>query len=336
MRYDGKRALILGYGESGKACERFMKDRGAEVTIYDDYLTEHSQGSLANAFDLAVVSPGVSSRHKMIGLLKKKGIEPISELDLAYMNCPSEKIIAVSGTNGKTTVCTILYDMLRRIGRVSLVGNIGVPFISQVGKIRRNDIVVAEVSSFQIEQSRIFKPMVAALTNVGEDHLDRHLTKERYREIKLSLLKKGKIAVANADDPNQKGIEQAITYAVREDKADYRLCGREVITRDGKTKLPRLSRGAAYDLDFLCAYAVASTLLGERRELVESYDAVKLPRFRNEFVGKLAGGAVYNDSKGTNIDATLFAISQIEKDMARDAHRDLQRGKLKQCRRSCA
>ena len=316
MRYDGKRALILGYGESGKACERFLKEHGATVRIYDDYLTEYSSARSADDFDLAVVSPGVSSRHKMIGLLKKNGIDPISELDLAYLNCPSEKIIAVSGTNGKTTVCTILYDMLRRVGRVSLVGNIGVPFISQVEKIKRNDIIVTEVSSFQIEQSQIFKPMLAALTNVGEDHLDRHLTKERYREIKLSLLKRCGIAVTNADDPNQKEIENAITYAVREKNADYRLCGREILTREGKTKLPLVSRGAAYDEDFLCAYTAASSLLGERREFAESYAEVNLPRFRNEYVGELAGGAVYNDSKGTNIDATLFAISNIEKDMA--------------------
>lgn len=316
MRYDGKKVLILGYGKSGKACEFFLKERGADVTVYDDYQTEYSHGNGIDGYDLAIVSPGVSSRHKMMGLLKKRHIEPISELDLAYMNCRSKKILAVSGTNGKTTVCTILYDMLRRVGGASLVGNIGVPFISEAERIRRNDVVIVEVSSFQIEQSKVFRPLIAALTNVGEDHLDRHLTKERYRAIKLSLFDRAEIAVANGDDPNQSRIEKAISYAIKNENADYRLCGRDLITKKGKTKLPPFSRGAAYDVDYLCAYAVASTVAGERKCFVESYSAVKLPRFRNEYVGELSGGAVYNDSKGTNIDATLFAISKIEKNMA--------------------
>ena len=316
MDYKGKRVLIFGYGLSGKGCESFLRKRGTEVYIYDDYKAECDTSLIDREYDFAVISPSFSPKHKFVRALDAKSVPILSEPDLAYINCRSKRILAVTGTNGKTTVCTILYDMLKRVERCHLVGNIGVPFISEVENIRKGDSVVMEMSSFQIEQSKFFTPMIAAFTNIGEDHLDRHLNENEYKRIKLSLGDRAGIIVANADDPNQKGIGKSITYSIADVHSDYRLQSREIVTKRGKVRLPIRSRGDAYDLDYLCAYAVASTLCGERKEFLKSYSSVKLPPFRNEYVGEICGAKVFNDSKGTNIDATLFALSRVTDDTA--------------------
>ena len=316
MDFKGKEILLIGYGRSGKGCEKFLKKRSSNVFIYDDYLAEYDTSIVDRQYDFAIISPGVSLNHKVVRTVSARGIPVISETDLAYLNCKSKRIVAVSGTNGKTTVCTILYDMLSRTERTHLVGNIGLPFIEEVEKIRRDDVIVIEMSSFQIEQSRYFTPMIAALTNIGEDHLDRHSSKEEYIHIKRSLADKAGIVVLNADDPNQTGYPNGITYSMEKGSADYRIQGRDIVTKRGRISLPQRSRGYAYDLDYLCAYTVASTLKGERREFLKSYSSVILPHFRNEYVGELCGAKVYNDSKGTNIDATLFAVSRIKEDLA--------------------
>ena len=316
MEYKGKKVLIFGYGVSGKGCEQFLKKRGAEVSIYDDYHSKSEASSIDREYDLAILSPSFSMKHKAVRAIEDRGIPVLSEPDFAYINCRSKKIVAVTGTNGKTSVCTILNDMLRRSERTHLVGNIGVPFIDEVERIHRNDIIVMEISSFQIEQSRIFTPMIAAFTNIGEDHLDRHSSKEEYKRIKLSLADRAGITVVNADDRNQSEIKSSIRYSLHDPIAEYRLIGRELVTRKGRAVLPLRSRGDAYDLDYLCAYAVASTLCGERKEYLKSYSSVVLPHFRNEYVGELCGARVFNDSKGTNIDATLFAVARTEGDLA--------------------
>ena len=316
MEYKRKKVLIFGYGKSGKGCERFLSARGAEVYIYDDYRAEYDTSLVDREYDFAVLSPSFSLKHKAVRALSAKGLPLLSEPDLAYLNCASKRIVAVSGTNGKTTVCTILKDMLGRKKRTHLVGNIGIPFIEETEKIRRKDVVVMEISSFQIEQSRYFAPKIAVLTNIGEDHLDRHSDKEEYQSIKRSLAEKAEIAVINADDPNQRGYLSGVTYSTALQSADYYLRGRDIVTKRGIVSLPEHSRGAAFDLDYLCAYAAASALIGERAEFLKSYTSVRIPHFRNEFVGKLCGARVYNDSKGTNIDATLFALSRIKGDAA--------------------
>ncbi|GEM_PF-1270793 len=310
MRYEHKNVLIIGYGESGKAAESFLKKEGASTFVYDDRLAL-SPREKDVAYDFAVVSPAVSKSHKLLSSLREKGIPILSEIDLAFLNCKSKKIIAVSGTNGKTSVCTILGSMLSKVGKTYVLGNIGVPFISKVGKIGKNDFVVIEISSFQIEQSEIFFAECAALTNVGEDHLDRHHDKNNYQKIKLSLLTRAHKTVVNADDPIQSNYKGGVRYSASGKESNFRLCGREIECSAGRFHLPIESRGASYDADFLCAFSVACTVSGVDPRFLDCYGSVELPPFRNEFVGEYFGAKVYNDSKGTNVDATLFACSAV-------------------------
>ena len=308
MDYTNKRVFVLGVGRTGQAVCDFLIARGATVYPFDDHVTIEKGADLCGAYDFAVISPGFSPLNPTAIRLREQGVPILSELDLAYINCPSDRIYAVSGTNGKTTTCTILHEMLSAVGRSHLVGNIGSAFISEVDRIAPRDTVIVEVSSFQIEQSGVFRPRIAALTNVGEDHLDRHRDAETYRKIKLSFAESAHFAVLNGDDPAEKRV-QGIRYAVSDPSADYYLADRRIIAGGKSYALPDTSRGAAFDRDFLCAYTVACTAFGVKKEFLSAYERVVVPHYRFEMIGKLLGATVINDSKGTNIDAALFALS---------------------------
>ena len=309
MTYRDKQVIVLGAGRSGVASAEFLRRRGATVRMYDDrLLADQGEELFCHTYDFAVISPGIPPSIHAVTRLKECGVPILSELDLAYINSPSRHIVAISGTNGKTTTCRILFEMLSDKYPTHLVGNIGVPFIGEVESIDKKDVIVAEVSSFQIEQSSCFRPEIAALTNLGEDHLDRHKSAERYREIKKSLLLKAKKRVINADDPHQSAMN-GVRYSARDRGADFAFINRKIIFEEKEYPLPEHSRGAGFDLDFLCAFAVASSFCGAKKSFCDVYDRVKIPSYRYEYIGELEGAKVYNDSKATNIDATLFAAS---------------------------
>ena len=309
--------MVLGMGKTGKAVCAYLKESGVTAEVFDDaFVGEKLSDLICKNYDYAVVSPGVPLTHPAVLALKASGVPVLSEIDLAYMRCQSKRVFAVSGTNGKTTACTILHKLLSSVGRSHFVGNVGAPWIAEVGKVGKKDFVVLEASSFQIEQSQIFKPMVAALTNVGEDHLDRHLTRERYQSIKLSLLEKAEIKVINRDDPAESSVSGTVTYSVLDPAADYYLCRQTIYCHGKKFVIPSPSRGAAYDADYLCAFAAASCFCGVKKSFLTSYDKVNVPPYRCQYVGKLCGAEVYNDSKGTNVDATVFAAGRFSKPLA--------------------
>ena len=311
------KVIVIGRGVTGRAVSEFLHKKGAQVTVVDDRDgAEANELALCKKYDYAVVSPGVPMTNRTVVALKGSGVPILSELDLAYLYSASRRIYAVSGTNGKTTACTILHQMMSSVGASHLVGNVGVPWISETDSIQKGHAVVVEVSSFQIEQSQVFRPHIAALTNVGEDHLDRHITAEIYQRIKLSLLDRAEIKVINKGDDCQKDIIGAVSYSDVEPLADYYLSARTIYHGGVKYPLPPLSRGAAYDLDFLCAFTVACTACGFKKRFLSVYDKVALPPYRCHYLGLLAGAMVYNDSKGTNIDATLFATSQMKQLLA--------------------
>ena len=308
MEYKNKRVMVLGLGRTGETVKRFLSFRGASVCCYDDGRGGVGE-TLCERFDFAVISPGFPLTNRAAVRLKEQGVPILSELDLAYINCPTDRIYAVSGTNGKTTTCRILAEMLSAVGPCHLVGNIGEPFIAAVDRIAAKDAVVVEVSSFQIEQSGMFRPMIAALTNVGEDHLDRHKSAATYQNLKLSFAKKAGISVLNGDDPVQGGIE-GVRYSLSDPSADFFLSDRTITWRGKDYTLPPESRGAGFDRDYLCAFAIACTAYGAQKEFLSAYERVELPPYRFQKIGRLRGAEVFNDSKGTNIDAALFAFSQ--------------------------
>ena len=207
MNFDYKNILIMGHGVSGKAVEEIVKKLQVDYMIYDagkkidggNYCSKLSKKMIAK-FDLIVVSPGISVYNKYIVMAEKMCIKVVGELEFGYWFTDSP-VIAITGTNGKTTTTKLINDIVSSTFESDAFGNIGVPLSTAYNQVL--DYLVCEVSSFQLETTYSFKPYISVILNIGEDHIDRHKTIENYIKCKLGLLKnctERSIVVLNADD----------------------------------------------------------------------------------------------------------------------------------------
>ncbi|MEA3470552.1 MAG: UDP-N-acetylmuramoyl-L-alanine--D-glutamate ligase, partial [Thermodesulfobacteriota bacterium] len=232
MDLKGKRALVIGLGKTGVETARFLVGTGARVVICDEKAESelrpfvdkldglkvdleigcHKTGLLSEA-DLIVPSPGVPPVNVLLREAVKKGIEIVSEIELAcrFINRP---YIAITGTNGKTTTTKLLGEILTRWGREIFVGgNIGNPLISYLNGEKKEDYLVVEVSSFQLQWVSLFHPSVAVLLNTSSDHLDYHGTFEEYKSVKERIFVNqsgSDLAILNADESPSPGFLEGI------------------------------------------------------------------------------------------------------------------------------
>ena len=222
----GMRVTVIGFGRSGLSAAKLLYDKGAEVTITDvkperelkseigklgDRKVRLDFGSDGKASvdgaEILVVSPGVSNDMPAIQVAGEMGIRIISEVELFAWYC-SSPIIAVTGTNGKTTTVTLIGDLLKNLGMdVAVAGNIGVPLTEVLGKLTKETIVVAEISSFQLEHIETFHPYISVVLNITPDHLDRYRIFRDYVDAKASVF------------ANQTGKDWAILNACDEEKS---------------------------------------------------------------------------------------------------------------------
>src|SRR5437899_1664753 len=223
MELNGKRVLVVGLGKSGVASALFLKNHGARVTVSDtksgdelhneiptllDHgITVETGGHGERTFrgqDLIVVSPGVAVDAPPLVQARALGSAVIGEVELAAQFLPGP-IVAITGSNGKTTTTTLTGEIIAAGGFPTLVGgNIGTPAISLADRAKPEAVIVLEVSSFQLETIRTFRPKVAVVLNVTPDHLDRHGTFEAYVEAKARIFENqhsADFSVLNADDP---------------------------------------------------------------------------------------------------------------------------------------
>lgn len=222
MELKGKNVLILGLARSGIAAAIELINLGAKVTASDmkskgelkDIAALESKGaqlvfgehplSLLNGCDLIVLSPGVPSDINILDEARKRDIPIISELELGFWFAKAP-IIAVTGTNGKTTTTTLIGEIFKNEGKnITLAGNIGIPLVREVEKAEAKDFLIVEVSSFQLENIMHFKPKISVILNISEDHLNRHKTFENYIETKARIFEnqtEEDYAVLNYDDP---------------------------------------------------------------------------------------------------------------------------------------
>ena len=335
----GKRVVVAGAGRSGLLAARLLAAEGARVTLRDDRSREAVEASLAEALPpgidflqgmpgeeetadvaLVVVSPGVPrGRLPMAALLAAK-IPVWGEVELGYRRFGG-KVAAVTGTNGKSTVTTLVGEMASRaFPRVFVGGNLGTPFTAAAGGAF--DWGVVELSSFQLESIDTFRPRVAALLNLTEDHRDRYATKEEYFEAKTAVFRNQRpedVAVVNADDPEVavrlgKVPSRILPFSVaRPLDEGASLSGEDMVLRIGakEERYPRRElkiRGLQNTANALAAIAAARSM-GVPPEDVRAV----LSRFpglphRVEFVRSARGVSWYNDSKGTNVGAVLAAL----------------------------
>ena len=206
-----KRVLVIGMARSGIAAARLLHEKGNFV-ILNDRKSEAELGSvldglrlenvefrlgedaqtLLDGVDLVVISPGVPIEHPAVAKAREMGIEVIGEVELAY-RMSMGKVMAVTGTNGKTTTTTLLGEICKNAGkRTFVVGNIGAPYADIAAQTQADDMIVCELSSFQLESIAKFHPLISAILNITEDHMNRHKTMERYIELKARLFENQK------------------------------------------------------------------------------------------------------------------------------------------------
>lgn len=311
MDFKHKKILVAGLGRSGFAAARLLKKQGARVWASDRQDSVHIQNlalalrkagvfvetgahtpEFTDGKDIIVISPGVPSDLPFLKKAKRNRIPVISEIELGFLLCPSP-IIAVTGTNGKTTVTTLIGRVLEEAGRRSVVcGNIGNPFTGELDKLDRDSLVVLETSSFQLENISQFRPYIALVLNISPDHLDRYSTFEEYVRAKERIFM------------NQTSSDFAV------------LNYRDSIVRGfrDKTKAKTLFFNKNEDArglnDNQRAVLAVGALMAVAEETVFSvFRNFKGLEHRYEYVAEIEGIKFINDSKATNIHSTLYALN---------------------------
>jgi len=342
MELNNKRALVVGLGKSGVASALFLKSRGARVTVSDSkpeaelrkeilLLLEHgitveTGGHGDRTFrdqDLIVVSPGVPFDAPQLVQARNLGEQVIGEIELAAQFLPGP-IAAITGANGKTTTTSLAGEIIAAGNFPVLVGgNIGTPAISFVDQAKPQTWIVLEVSSFQLETIVDFRPRIAVILNITPDHLDRHKTFANYVNAKARIFENqqaGDFTVLNADDPTtvdlaERTLAQRILFSRKKEIGIGAFARRtHIYFRDGQREqeimpLAEISLKGAHNLENVLAAISISMLVGckpeQIRHAVHEFKAVE---HRLEFVAKVAGVDYYNDSKATNVDATIKAL----------------------------
>jgi UDP-N-acetylmuramoylalanine--D-glutamate ligase len=342
MELNGKRVLVVGLGKSGVASALFMKKQGARVTVSDtksgdelrneipvllDHgITVETGGHGDRTFqgqDLIVVSPGVPVDAPPLVQARSLGENVIGEIELAAQFLPGP-IVAITGSNGKTTTTTLTGEIMTASGFPALVGgNIGTPAISLAERAKPGTVIVLEISSFQLETIQSFRPKVAVVLNVTPDHLDRHRTFEIYAAAKTRIFENQQsedCAVLNADDSTcvamSKKTRAQIYWFSRQNEVERGAWVRDgnIVFRDGSgqreiMQVSEIPLKGAHNLENVLAAVCASVLMGcsaeKIRQAVHGFKAVE---HRLEFVASIGGVDYYNDSKATNVDATIKAL----------------------------
>lgn len=342
MIWRGKRVLVVGMARSGIAAAKVLARQGAIPVICDSKRAEEFGSSLdelrgkpyewrlgegpmdlLDVCDAIVISPGVPIQSAFIEEARKRGKPVIGELELGYQLLEGS-VIAITGTNGKTTTTSLVGEICKNAGRLTwIAGNIGHPLTAVVGKSHPEDVVVVEVSSFQCESLENFCPDVAAVLNITEDHLNRHGTMHAYIAMKRRIFERQtaeQVGVFNWDDPAcrkmAEGLDAKIAWFSRQEKVPYGVYvedGEIVVAMEGVTRalcrVEEIKLPGSHNLENALAATVMTVALGVPLPVVRhSLRTFAGVEHRIEMVRELHGVQYINDSKGTNVDATKKAI----------------------------
>jgi UDP-N-acetylmuramoylalanine--D-glutamate ligase len=342
MDLNNKRVLVVGLGKSGVASALFLKSRGARVTVSDAkpeaelrdeilLLLEHgitveTGGHGDRTFreqDLIVVSPGVPFDAPQLAQARNLGEPVIGEIELAAQFL-SGQIVAITGANGKTTTTSLAGEIIAAGKFPTLVGgNIGTAAISFVDQAGPATWTVLEVSSFQLETIVEFRPRIAVIVNITPDHLDRHKTFDNYVNAKARIFenqRRDDFTVLNADDSTTAGLSDRTNAQLfwfsrkKEVEKGAFVRGTNIYFRDGHNESEVIPIGdiplkGAHNLENVLAGISIGMLVGSGpRQIADAIRNFKAVAHRLEFVASVAGVEYYNDSKATNVDATIKAL----------------------------
>lgn len=347
MELKGARILVIGAGVSGISAIELLEAEGADIILYDSKadivetemrkkLPESFHGSmyfgefpseLENLIDLVIISPGVPTDLSYVTSLKEKGIPIWGEIELAYQFSKG-KIIAITGTNGKTTTTSLVGEIMKTyFDSVFVVGNIGIPYTKMVKQTTQDSITVAEMSSFQLETVHRFVPNVSAILNITPDHLNRHHTMDAYIEAKANItMNQGEhdTCVLNYEDSVLRKLGSNLKTSVfwfssaRVLEKGMYLSEDNIIYNDGTKEtivcnIHELLIFGRHNYENVMAATAMAIAIGVPISYIhKALVAFKGVEHRIEYVATKNGVKYYNDSKGTNPDASIQAIKAMQ------------------------
>lgn len=342
MEFKDKKVLVAGLGISGKGAVALLQNQGADIFLYDSntkadvsffenkkkvFLGEFND-KILDEIEYLILSPGMSVNIDFAVKAKEKGVKVIGELELAYL-VSNGKIAAITGTNGKTTTTALVGEILEGFYKdVFVVGNIGKSFASVALETTPDSVIIAEVSSFQLETTDEFKPDVSAVLNLTPDHLDRHGDMENYLDTKMNIAKKqtdSDICILNYDDPYLKEAAKKLNCKVlffscsEKTWGGMYLCGEEILydSAEGEKILcnvKELKILGKHNYENAMAASLIAISMGVSFEIVrKNLLDFKAIEHRIEYVDEKNDIVFYNDSKGTNPDASEKAVLAMER-----------------------
>ena len=349
MELNGKKTLVLGAGKSGISAARFLRERGATVALHDKKpLDTWSEAALAlkdqtiglidgdlpswllDQIDLVVISPGVPTNTLPARYVDRKNGEVIGEIELAYRFLRG-KIVGITGSNGKTTTTTLVYELLKDAGiKTQIGGNIGTPLVDLVETSTEETWTVVELSSFQLETIKDFRPNVGICLNVTPNHLDRYNFFSDYAAAKHRLFSNQTpedLAILNADNETTaswatNGLKaQTVLFSTQKELDEgLFLRGRDLVCRANGAEKILTTRDAmtlrgVHNVENVLAALAAGLACGaapdSMRATIGNFKAVE---HRLEFVAEIAGVKFYNDSKATSVDAAQKALEALSEE----------------------
>lgn len=348
MDLSGKKVLVVGLARSGMAAIRVLKKLGAEVTLSESkkkddikeigFLNENNveivgqdMAVFERDFDFVVKNPGVPYRSPMMQKLQERNIPVITEIELAYQVAKPQHYIAITGTNGKTSTSTLTYEILRRAfpGKAHLCGNIGIPLceiVMENGLMEEGGHYIAlEISNFQLVNIDKFRPEVATIINLTPDHIDFMGSLDNYYKSKTEVYRNmagNDVFLLNADDPVVK--EYTDRYPVKCAKESFSTDSQsaDCIAKDGYLEikgekiipLNAIKIVGKHNLQNVMIAVSAAKAIGISNDVIlEAVSSFKGVEHRIEFVREIDGVKYYNDSKGTNTDATITALKAFDR-----------------------
>lgn len=347
MEVTNKRVLVFGSGISGIGAVGLLEEQGAQVVLYDgnEKLKEEEvrgklkegscaqivigpfPGELLERLDIAVLSPGVPTDLPVVNQMRERGILITGEVELAYESGRGD-VLAVTGTNGKTTTTALLGEIMKNYRKkVFVVGNIGNPYTAAAAQMDDDTVTVAEMSSFQLETIIDFRPKVSAILNFTPDHLNRHHTMEAYVNAKKNIARnqtEKDFCILNYEDERTRefgeNIRAQVLYFSSRRKLEQGICledGDIIYRYGGEVKVcnvEELNLLGMHNYENVMAAAAMALVYGVPVEIVRmTVKAFEGVEHRIEYVTQKAGVAYYNDSKGTNPDAAIKGIQAMNR-----------------------
>lgn len=341
INFNKKKVLVIGLGETGQSALHFLANKECDIqaidtrSIIDNFDTikekfkdvkftigKKFNDTIINDIELIIISPGMSLKESYVQKALNQGIPVIGDIEIfAQVKSVSSKVIGITGSNGKTTVTSLVGDLLKTAGISTIVGgNIGIPILNTLNQTAP-EVYVLELSSYQLESTYSLVLETAAVLNISEDHMDRYESMEEYAKAKYRIFNHTKNIILNRDDDYLKSQinESSLTFGSHLDKKNYGIkkIGNQYFIAKGSAEIISLEeiklKGEHNILNIMAALALCEPFNISKDVIKKVLSQFNAPPHRVEYVNSISGIDFYNDSKGTNVGATIAAIQSMSK-----------------------